>query len=212
MTTANNVQAIAEKVKSFAMGFIGAFFLALGVSYFSEQSSYRIPRILLPVYEFLGNIGLAIGLLILGGILLYYAYIKFKKYGGRPVIMLIVLPLFTLLAFGLNTFFNNNQAGKKEDNAQNRQATDQVGNANRPELNNEKAEKYLDKLENLCAEMTKAKERADENRFKLLETQFLDLGTELAIIIPEMAKTEQYPSFIQYNAYVSNKIHKMRMN
>ncbi|ULT23303.1 hypothetical protein KUH03_29445 [Sphingobacterium sp. E70] len=26
MTTANNVQAIAEKVKSFAMGFIGAFF------------------------------------------------------------------------------------------------------------------------------------------------------------------------------------------
>jgi len=60
--------------------------------------------------------------------------------------------------------------------------------------------------------MTKAKEGADENRFKLLETQFLDLGTELAIIIPEMAKTDQYPSFIQYNAYVSNKIHKMRMN
>ncbi|MNT46125.1 hypothetical protein D3C71_1526870 [compost metagenome] len=126
--------------------------------------------------------------------------------------MLIVLPLFTLLAFGLNTFFNNNQSGKKEDNAQNRQATEQVGNANRPKLNNEKAEKYLDKLENLCAEMTKAKQGADENRFKLLETQFLDLGTELAIIIPEMAKTEQYPSFIQYNAYVSNKIHKMRMN
>jgi len=191
------------------MGFIGAFFLALGVSYFREQSSYRIPRILLPVYEFLGNIGLAIGLLILGGILLYYAYIKFKKYSGRPVIMLIVLPLFTLLAFGLNTFFNNNQSGYS---AQNRQATKQVGNANRPELNNEKAEKYLDKLENLFAEMTKAKERADENRFKLLETQFLDLDTELAIIIPEMAKTDQYPSFIQYNAYVSNKINKMRMN
>ncbi len=126
--------------------------------------------------------------------------------------MLIVLPLFTLLAFGLNTFFNNNRSGKKEDNAQNRQATEQVGNANRPELNNEKAEKYLDKLENLFAEMTKAKESADENRFKLLETQFLDLGTELAIIIPEMAKTDQYPSFIQYNAHVSNKIHKMRMN
>ncbi|OOG17865.1 hypothetical protein BWD42_11205 [Sphingobacterium sp. CZ-UAM] len=209
MTTANNVQTIAEKVKSFAMGFIGAFFLALGVSYFSEQSSYRVPRILLPVYEFLGNIGLAIGLLILGGILLYYAYIKFKKYGGRPVIMLIVLPLFTLLAFGINTLFNNNQSGKS---AQNRQATEQVGNANRPELNNEKAEKYLDKLENLFAEMTKAKERADENRFKLLETQFLDLGTELAIIIPELAKTDQYPSFIEYNAYVSNKIQKMRMN
>ncbi len=191
------------------MGFIGAFFLALGVRYFSAQSSYRIPRILLPVYEFLGNIGLAIGLLILGGILLYYAYIKFKKYGGRPVIMLIVLPLFTLLAFGVNTLFNNNQSGKS---VQNRQATTQVGSANRPELNNEKAEKYLDKLENLLAEMTKAKERADENRFKLLEKQFLDLGTELAVIIPELAKTDQYPSFIQYNAYVSNKIQKMRMN
>ncbi|WP_343561333.1 hypothetical protein [Sphingobacterium sp.] len=209
MTTAKNIQAIAEKIKSFAMGFIGAFFLALGVRYFSAQSSYRIPRILLPVYEFLGNIGLAIGLLILGGILLYYAYIKFKKYGGRPVIMLIVLPLFTLLAFGVNTLFNNNQSGKS---VQNRQATTQVGSANRPELNNEKAEKYLDKLENLLAEMTKAKERADENRFKLLEKQFLDLGTELAVIIPELAKTDQYPSFIQYNAYVSNKIQKMRMN
>ena len=45
----------AEKVKAFAIGFIGVCFISMGASYFEEQAAYRVPHILLPVFHILGN-------------------------------------------------------------------------------------------------------------------------------------------------------------
>ena len=70
---------IAQKVESLAIGFIGVFFFSLGTSYFQERFLYRVPRILTPVFDMFGNIGLAIGMLILGGGLIYYGFTKWKS-------------------------------------------------------------------------------------------------------------------------------------
>ncbi len=78
--TLNNL----EKIKAIAIGFIGAGIATQGSMYFQEQSNYNIPRILYPVFEFLGNKGLAVAMILLGFGLLYYGYSKWKSQDGKP--------------------------------------------------------------------------------------------------------------------------------
>lgn len=101
MNSENKIQIIGERIKAFAIGLIGSLFFSLGFSYFSEQSHYRVPRVLLPVYEYLGNVGLAIGLIVLGGGLMFWAYKKFKDNAGKPVVMIVALVVFLITAFGI---------------------------------------------------------------------------------------------------------------
>lgn len=77
-----------EKIKSFAIAIIGAGIFSTGTTYFAEQSSYRVPRILFPIFEYFGNIGLAVGMIIMGVLLLYYSYRKFTKHKGKPFIII----------------------------------------------------------------------------------------------------------------------------
>ncbi|MDR2281867.1 MAG: hypothetical protein LBE37_01585 [Sphingobacterium sp.] len=207
MTTESNVKTTAEKIKSFAMALIGSMFIVLGFSYFSEQASYRIPRILLPVYEFLGNIGLAIGLLILGAALLYAAYTKFKNNGGRPTVMLIVLPLFLVFSFAITKWTENGNKDKQQISTAKDIKNKEVS---RPILDQEKANAYLDQLEILVDKMTKAKEQKDDTTFKALEAEYFEQMNQLADIIPQLSKTDKYADFAHYNAQLAQKINKMR--
>ncbi|MFD2556243.1 hypothetical protein [Sphingobacterium tabacisoli] len=207
MTTESNVKTTAEKVKSFAMGFIGSMFMALGFSYFSEQASYRIPRILLPVYEFLGNIGLAVGLLILGAALLYAAYAKFKNNAGRPTVMFIVLPLFLVFSFIIIKVTENGDKDKQQVSIDKDIKNKEVA---RPTLDHEKANAYLDQLEILVDKMTKAKDQKNDATFKALEAEYFEQMDQLADIIPQLSKTDKYAEFAHYNAYLAQKIDQMR--
>lgn len=211
MTTESNVKTIAEKVKSLAMGFIGSMFIALGFSYFSEQAYYRVPRILIPIYNLLGNIGLAIGLLILGAILLYVSYTKFKNNEGRPAIILTVLPLFIIFSFTITKWTEkNNTPNPIPSNEAAGATTKENKDAIRPKLDHSLANTYLDQVELLVDKMSKAKEQKDDKTFEALETQYFELQNQLANIIPQLSKTDKYAAFVHYNAYLASKINKMR--
>lgn len=214
MTTPNRTQLIAERVKAIAIGLIGAIFLSLGPGYFNEQSSYRVPRILWPVYELFGHVGLAIGLLLLGAIMLFWAYRKFTKYGGKPVVMLVLIPLFVAGGFGLAKLSENTgkqkSGGSEVARAQREKAANEVSDADRPELDNEKANQHFDKLEKILAEMTKAKAANDTAAFDSLDKEYTNLNALLSELIPGMSKTDQYREFILYNAKVSKQIDKLR--
>ena len=211
MTTESNVKTIAEKVKSLAMGFIGSMFIALGFSYFSEQAYYRVPRILIPIYNLLGNTGLAIGLLILGAILLYVSYTKFKNNEGRPAIILTVLPLFIIFSFTITKWTEkNNNPNPIPSNETAGAATKENKDVIRPKLDHPLANTYLDQVELLIDKMSKAKEQKDDKTFEALETQYFELQNQLANIIPQLSKTDKYAAFVHYNAYLASKINKMR--
>ena len=214
MTTNNKTQAIAEKIKAFALGFIGSLFFALGLTYFSEKSYYQVPRILLPVYDYFRNIGLAVGLLVLGGGLMFWAYKKFKNYGGKPMIMITVLPLFIIASFGIAKLTEKTYKPNFEKNTSNKQTVepvaDETANTQRPKLDNPKANDYLEKLEDLLQKMTKAKEIGDRTAFDKLDEQYLELIENSGDIFSEMSKTAQYREFAMYNAKVSKEINKLR--
>ncbi|MBL1409391.1 hypothetical protein [Sphingobacterium faecale] len=213
MTTKTEANNVAKKVQSLAMGLIGAMFIALGFSYFTEQASYRIPRILLPVYELMGNIGLAIGLLILGLSLLYTAYSKFKNSGGNPSFMWIILPIFVASAFVITHIFekkNTEPHTRVGGTIQNKSESDLHTNIIRPKLEHTEANAYLDRVETIVQEMTTAREEKNDKNFGELEIEYFELTKQLADIIPPLSKTDKYADFAKYNAQLANKINKMR--
>ncbi|GEM_PF-1260556 len=214
MIAINKTQQTAERVKAIAIAFIGAIFFALGPGYFSEQSSYRVPKILWPVYELFGHVSLAIGLLLLGAIMLFWAYRKFTKYGGKPVVMLVLIPVFVAGGFGLAKLSENTgkqkSGGSELAQAQREKVANEISDADRPELDNEKANQYFDKLEKILAEMTKAKAANDTAAFNSLDKEYTDLHVLMSELIPVLSKTDQYRDFVLYNAKVSKQIDKLR--
>ncbi len=101
MQEKDSVLLTLEKIKSFAMTVVGAGIFSMGSTYFSEQTEYRIPRILLPIYSLFGNIGLAVGMVILGLILMYFAYVKYKKNKGKPIYLLAFSIIAVLGFYGI---------------------------------------------------------------------------------------------------------------
>ena len=81
---------IAQKVESLAFGFVGVFFFSMGTSYFQERLLYRMPTILIPIFNIFGNVGLAIALMLVGGGIIYYGYTKWRSATTKRSIYLIL--------------------------------------------------------------------------------------------------------------------------
>jgi len=69
-----------RKIEAFVIGSIGVCIFSLGTTYFQEPESYYVPGILTPFFKLLGNVGLAIGILIPGGVLICYGFTKWNNY------------------------------------------------------------------------------------------------------------------------------------
>lgn len=204
-----------EKIKSFAIAVVGAGIFSMGSTYFSPQSSYRIPRILIPIYEIFGNVGLAICMLILGGLLIFYAYKTFTKNGGKAMV-LIAFSVVAIVAFyaiiyqtnKLNTpeqlqeMFRKNEERKQE----------KIANAERPELDNAPANAYLDKLEALEKKFEKAVNDKNKTQFDACEDEYVAILTELGNSTKDLVKTPEYKDFAMYNAKVLEKIQVYRLH
>lgn len=92
MEKQNTTMSLLQKIRYFALGFIGIGILSQGTLYFQPQASYHVPRILIPIFEAFGNIGLAVGMVLIGGLLFYYGFSQWKNAGGT---------IKTFLAFGI---------------------------------------------------------------------------------------------------------------
>lgn len=211
MTQENKTLSIAEKVKALAMGLIGSFFFTWGLTYFQQQAEYRVPRILMPVFELFGNVGLAVGLLILGSGLMFFVYKKFTEYGGKPVVMLVLLPVLVIASFIISKLTQNTDTRNTEEKIESIREKVNVQNnkMDRPQMDNQKANDFLDKREKLLAEMTKAKNNKDEATFKKLESEFWGLNKDFAKISMEISKDKNYIGFISYSDQITSDVKKL---
>lgn len=215
MSDNNKVISTAEKVKSFAIGFIGAGIFSMGTTYFSEQAEYRIPRILYPVYQIFGNIGLAIGMIILGSLLMFYAYRKFISNGGKAIYLLAVL-VIAIIGFYAIIFFTGKKSTSIEDvraslEANQKKTETEIANSDRPDLESELANNYLNQLESLKVKYEKAANEKDKTRIDECEKEYLNLiSVEFGKVAKEIGTTSEYRDFAMYNAKVLNEIQVSR--
>lgn len=209
----NVKKALMEKIKAFAMGLIGAGFFVWGITYFQEQESYYVPRILLPVYEFLGNIGLAIGMIILGLILVYIAFSKFKQSRGKVVVFIIYQGIITLVMAILIFLSDTNVRHSNLDDSgkSSEEITQQkIEETERPVMNNAAANTYLDKLEGLLVKVEKIVKEKNQIQFDEFEQEYLTVIEEVSTIIQDISKEKNYNQFALYNAEIINQINVLR--
>lgn len=165
----NKTVNIIEIIKSIASGFIGAGIFTQGTFYFQEQPSYNIPRILVPVYDVLGNVGLAIGMIVLGLGLLTFSFIKWKNLNGG-IGLYIVIGISAILLFFSVIFLTrkpllpivpaeNNVAVADEKRAK---AIEEIRNMEQPKFGNAEIENHLAAFEIMFKNYEK--QLADQNQ------------------------------------------------
>lgn len=204
-----------EKIKAFAIGLVGAGIFSMGSTYFSEQTTYRIPRLLLPVYGIFGNKGLAFGMPILGVALMYFAFSKFVKNYGKSKIF-ITYQVITIICFYGIIYFANKKLNSEEleRHFQKNEIENQnkIENTERPKIDNILANTYLDKSELLLSKFQKAKAENNKAIFDESEKEYNDLTTEdFGMVISEIGRTKKYAEFATYNAKIGLKIQEIRV-
>ncbi len=204
------VVIVAEKVKLFAIVFIGVCFFSLGTIYFGEQSMYRVPRLLLPVYELFGNIGLAVGMLILGLAMVIYGYTIWKKNAGN--VTLFGFLAITALIIGCTVaYISNNQPQKAtitpeeyfaENEKERQKQINDIKETDEPQFDNPEIKKHfvafdeiLQKFKSNLSTGNKEAIQASENEYlewskksaPLMESMDIDMKQEMAKYLAKLA-------------------------
>lgn len=179
MNTESTTLNKLEKVKAIAMAFCASGILIMGSTYFKPQTEYHVPRILYPVFEIFGNVGLAIGMILLGVILIYFAYKKYKENLGKTGFFIASI-IVSIIAFAvIIVFFDKDNSQKpaltkqmEEGKKANDNLLNEITAMEKPNFNNAEVEKYVSDLEKINTECksNNAPEfltKKDEERTKL---------------------------------------------
>ena len=107
------IVSIVRKVEPFGYALVGIVIFSYGTSYFQERLLYNVPRILIPVFNIFGNIGLAIGMLILGGGFIYWGFTKWKAAAEKKNLYWIFAIIALVIGVALtNINFNPNKSAE----------------------------------------------------------------------------------------------------
>ena len=214
MADKNSTLETLEKIKSFAIAGVGAGIFSMGSTYFSEQAEYRIPRILIPVYEIFGNYGLAIGMLILGLILMYFAYKKYTGNQGKPLNMIafLILAVIGFYAIILSTSTKKTSIEDiKSTIEKSEQTTNTVSIATtRPTIDNANEKNYLEKLEAIEIKYQEAISKKDKALFDSYAKEYLEITRLRGKVLPEIVNNPGYDNFVSYSLEVVERIKKLR--
>ena len=205
------IVTIAEKIKAFAMGFIGICFVSIGTTYFEEQAIYRVPHILLPIFNMLGNVGLAIGMILLGLSLIVFGFIKWKKFGQKvmlyPVIAISILALSIYLSFTADAFKDKSERLTSEErrNAQ----IEKTRNMEKPKFKSEKVEKYFSEFDDIFEKYKENIQTGNEQEIIDSENAYMEWSSRSIEIIQEVKDNEK-TNFASYSAQLGIKWHDTR--
>lgn len=202
--TLNNL----EKIKSVAIGFIGAGIATQGSMYFQEQSSYNIPRILYPVFEILGNKGLAVGMILLGLGAICFGYSKWKSNNGSSKAFAIIA-LASIIIFAGILFSTNKKKSTEEvlaDSEKNRQEQlDEIMNMGKPDFDNPEIEKHFASFDVLYAKYQKSIKDKNSAEIQKLDNEFYTVYSAKTREIIQKLESDKIQEFGMYNAKLINK-------
>jgi len=206
---------IAKKIEGLAIGLIGVCFFSMGTTYFQERLIYRIPRILVPVYDLFGATALAVTMLLLGLGLIVWGFTKWQSFGGNKSLYLILAVVFlsvgVFLANSYGFFESSEERKSSEDVMQGMEESrvnqiEKVKQATRPNFKNAEIDKYFDDFDNLYARLEKTTSAEDAEKLNNEYNQFL-AQSQLADLMKRLNNDQKY-EFAQYNAKLSIQWHE----
>jgi hypothetical protein len=197
------VAVVAHKVRAVAIGFIGVIFFGMGTSYFSERLIYRMPRILGPVFDLLGNVGLAVAMLLLGGGLIWWGFSRWRAVEGKPSLYWILAAVGIVVSVVLfNVDLKPRKSSSEMMEEMEREHTEQIEeirNTERPRIDNAEADAYFDKFEELGGRFKENVAKGDQEAIAANEREFEELKATAADILQNLDDDAKY-DFSLYDA------------
>ncbi len=204
----NKTVNIAEKIKAIAIAFIGTGIFSQGTFYFKEQSSYNVPRILYPVFELLGNVGLAVSMLILGLGLAFWAYTKWKNADGKPAIFGLIAVAAFAIFFSI-LFFANKKASPEELMKASEEARakgiEKINSAAQPDFGSPEIDAHFTAFETLLKDYAAAYKNKNEHEIVAKESAYMDWNKNSAVLMQKLETPAQKQQFALYLAKLSMK-------
>jgi hypothetical protein len=176
-----------EKIKAVAISFVGTGIFTRGITYFSPQRNIEMPRILYPVYELFGAIGLAIGMLVLGLGLLFWGYKKWIANSGTTKTFLAI-GVLAFLIFGGVLFYESNKSKNPLANTKEAIALDDIDSS---DFENKLAVQYTKEFKTLYASMEKSLEQKDKPTFDATDQKISLWFTKSAQLTMELKDDER---------------------
>jgi len=201
---------VAEKAKSYGIALVGIVFFSLGTSYFQERLLYRVPRILEPVFDYLGNIGLAVGMLLLGGVFIVYGFINWKKVSqkSRPYWVIALAGLVVGIALA-NINFRSSEKIMEDINKTREAQIDEIRNSDKPDFKDQEVEKHLAEFDKLYKRFAKSLKNKDESAIADCEKEYEEWTLKLTDLMPNLNNDEKV-ELARYNAKLSISWHDLR--
>jgi len=205
----NKAIQTAERIKSAAIGFIGAGIFSQGTLYFQPQSNYNIPRILYPVFIYLGNTGLAVTMVLLGLALLFFGFRKWMGHGGKTGLYALVSLASLALFFSILIFAGKKKTSTEElvkTSEENRQkGIDKINAMEKPDFGNPEVDQHFAAFETLLKEYSTAFKNKNKAEIEAKEQAYMDWSSKSAGLIQKLETPEQKQQFALYLAKLSMK-------
>lgn len=203
----NKTANIAERIKAIAITFIGAGIFSQGTFYFKEQSSYNVPRILYPIFELLGNVGLAVSMLILGSGLVFWGYARWKKAPARASVFgLITLASFAVF-FSILFFTGNKRASPEElvktADENSAKLIKKINAAEQPDFGKPEIDTHFAAFEILLKEYSTAFKNKNEQEIAVKERAYIDWNKNSTMLLQKLETPEQKQQFALYLSKLS---------
>lgn len=194
--------AVAHKVRAFVTGFIGIIIFAMGTTLFEERLVYRIPSVLSPVFDLVGNVGVAVAMLLIGLGLIVWGAAKLKQAGGRTALYAILAVAGLGAAIPLMRM-DNKPTGSGEEIMQDmergrQEQIDAIRAAERPDLGNTEADAWFDRFDAIYARFKRNIEIGDSADIAASEKEFEDWGSSSAGFIPDLDADGKYALSVYY--------------
>lgn len=198
----NKIVHKVEKVKAGALAFIGAGFFSQGIIYFQEQSSYHIPRILYPFYKLFGHIGLAVAMLVLGLVLIYWGYTKWKKHDGKigifaSIAVISFIAFFAILSFTGTKKTTTEELIKKSDETR-AKGIEKMKEMDEPDLSSDEVKQHFANFYSILKQREDAKKNEDQVAQKKVEDAYNAWTEKSAVLIQKLDTPEQKQQFALY--------------
>lgn len=204
----NNRINIAERIKAVAISFIGAGIFSQGTFYFKEQTSYNVPRILYPVFKLLGNVGLAVTMLILGLALVYWAYTKWKNTAAKPGVFGLIAVASFAIFFSI-LFFAGKKATPEElaksSEESRAKGIEKINSAEQPDFGKPEIDAHFDAFEKILKEYQAIYKSKNEQEIAAMESAYMSWSEKSAGLIQTLKTPKQKQEFALYLAKLSMK-------
>jgi hypothetical protein len=197
------VAVVAHKVRAAAIGFIGVIFFGMGTSYFSERLIYRMPRILGPVFDLLGNVGLAVAMLILGGGLIWWGFSRWRAVEGKPSLYWVLAAvglIASVVLFNVDLKPRKSSSEMMEEiEREHTEQIEEIRNTKRPRIDDVWVNEYFDKFEELNGQFKENVAKGDQEAIASNEREFEELKATAADIRQNLDDDAKY-DFSLYDA------------